>query len=87
MFILGNTRVANRSDEGNVFKGVEGLSHLLLSEIEHGVAAGALVAGVDQGVERQRIIFRRCDLFFDEGAENAELDGVEMHTYKVATSR
>jgi hypothetical protein len=65
---------------------VEGLAHLVFGEIEDRIAAGALVAGVDEGVEGERVIFGRGDLFFDEGTENAELNGVEMHTYKGATA-
>jgi hypothetical protein len=63
---------------------VKGLADLFFGEIENGIAAGALVAGVDEGVERKRIVFGRGDLFFDEGAEDAELDGVKMHVYKGA---
>ena len=48
-------------------------------EIKDRVAAGALVACVDEGVEGERIVLGRGDLFFDEGTENAELNAVEMH--------
>ena len=68
-------------------QGVEGLADLLLIEVEDGVAAGALVARVDQGVEGERVVLWRGDLFFDEGAEDSELDGVERHRYKGAISR
>ena len=63
---------------------MERLANLFLREIEDRVAAGALVARVDQGVEREWVVFRRGDLFFNEGAEDTELDGVEVHVYKGA---
>jgi hypothetical protein len=84
VLVLGDAGVANGSDEGEVFKGVKSLANFLFRQIEYGIAAGALVARVDQGVEGEGIIFGRGDLFFDEGTENAELDRVEAHIYKGA---
>jgi hypothetical protein len=84
VLVLGNAGVANGSDECEVFKGVKSLANFLFRQIEYGIAAGALVACVDQGVEGERIIFGRGDLFFDEGTENAELDRIEAHIYKGA---
>jgi hypothetical protein len=86
VLVFGDAGVSDRGDEGEILEGVQGLTYLVFGEIEDWVAAGALVAGVDERVEREGIVFGRCDLFFDEGAENAELDGVEMHTYKGATA-
>jgi hypothetical protein len=60
---------------------VEGLADLFFGEIEHWVAAGALVARVKQGVEGQGIILRRGDLFFDERAQDAELGEIKLHRY------
>ena len=85
MLVLGDAGVADGSDEGEFFKRVECLANLFFGEIEHGVAAGALVARVKQGVEGEGIVFWRCDLFFDERAEDAELMGRELHRYKGAT--
>jgi hypothetical protein len=82
VLILWDAGVANRSDERKIFEGVKGLADLFLGEIEDGIAARALVARVEESVEGERIVFGRGDLFFDEGAEDAELDGVEMHVYK-----
>ena len=64
---------------------MEGLTNLFFSEIEHWVAAGALVAGAKQGVEGERVVFWRGDLFLDERAEDPELGGIKVHRYKVAT--
>jgi hypothetical protein len=91
MLVLGDAggwfseAVADRGDEGEVFKRVECLADLFFGEIEHRVAAGALIARVKQGVEGEGIVLWRGDLFFDERAEDAELMGREVHGYKVAT--
>jgi hypothetical protein len=66
MLVLGNPGVADRSDEAEVFKGMDGLADLFFGEIEHGVATGALVARVKQSVERERVVLWRGDFFFDQ---------------------
>jgi hypothetical protein len=86
VLVFGDARIAYRADERHIFEGVKGLPDLLFGEIKDRVATGALVARVNQGVERERIVFGRSDLFFDEGAEDAELDGIEVHGYKGATA-
>jgi hypothetical protein len=89
MFVLGDASgwfseaVADRGDEGEVFKRMEGLTNLFFREIEDRVAAGALVAGVKQGVEGEGVVLWRGDLFLDERAEDAELMGREMHGLRV----
>ena len=77
VLVLGNAGVADRGDDVEVFEGVEGLANLVLGEIEDGIAAGALVAGADKRVERERIVLGGGDLLLDERAEDAELDGIE----------
>lgn len=84
MFVFGDAGITNRSDEGEVFEGVKGLADLFFGEIEDRVAAGALVARIEQRVQREWIVFGCSDLLFDEGAEDAELDRVEVHVYKGA---
>jgi hypothetical protein len=76
MLVLGDAGVADRGDEGEVFKGVDSLADLFFREIEDRVAAGTLVARVKQSVEGEGVVFRRGDLFFDKGTENAELGGI-----------
>ena len=82
VLVLGDAGVAVGGGEALLFEGVEGLADGLFVEVEDGVAAGALVAGVEKRVEGERIVLGRGDLFFDEGAEDAELNLVEMHIYK-----
>jgi hypothetical protein len=83
VLVLGDAAVADGSDEGEVFEGVERLADLIFSEFEDGVAAGFLIAGVDESIEREGIVLGSGNLLFDEGAENSELGGVERHIYKV----
>jgi hypothetical protein len=79
VFILGDAGITDRGDESEVFERMEGLSNLFFCQIENWVSTRALVTGVDQRIERQGIIFGRGDLFFDQRAEDAELDGIKMH--------
>jgi hypothetical protein len=51
VLVLGDASVAYRSDEGQVFKEVKGLADLFFGEIEDRVAAGALIARVEQRVQ------------------------------------
>jgi hypothetical protein len=85
VLVLGDASIADCGDEGKVFEQVEGLANLFLGEIKHRVAAGALVARIDQRVERERIVLGRGDLFFDKGAQYAKLRRGELHGYKGAT--
>jgi hypothetical protein len=85
MLVLGNPRVADRTDQAELFKGMDGLANLFFREIQHRVPTRTLVARINQSIERERIVLRRSDLFFDERAQNAELMGRKMHRYKVAT--
>ena len=48
-------------------------------EGHHRVAIIFLVAGVDQSVERERVVVGSGDVFFDEGAEDAGFDFGEDH--------
>ena len=84
MFELGNAGVANRGGEGEIFEGVERLTDLIFGEVKDRIAAGSLVARVDQSVEGERLVLRSGDLFFDKGAEDADLDWVKLHVYKGA---
>ena len=80
VFVFGDAGIARTGVmRCSIFKGVEGLADFFFGEIQDRVAAVALIAGVDQGVEGERVVFGRGDLFFYKGAEDAELNGVEMH--------
>ena len=87
VLVLGDAGVADGSDEGKLFEGVDGLADLIFGKVEDGVAAGALVARADEGVKGERVVLGSGDFLFDEGAENAELNGVKLHVYKVPQVR
>ena len=57
----------------------EGVANSGFVEGHHRVAIVFLVAGVDQGVERERVVVGRGDVFFDQGAEDAGFDFGEDH--------
>jgi hypothetical protein len=80
---LGDAGVAIGGGKAEVFEGMKGLADFLFFEIEDWIAAGALVAGVDERVEGEGVVLRGGDLFFDESTKYAELDGRELHNYKV----
>ena len=86
VLVFGDAGISDSGDQSQVFEGVEGLAHLVFGEIKDRIAARALIGGVDESVERERVVFGCGDLFFDEGTENAELNGIEMHKYKGATA-
>ena len=50
-------------------------------ERHHRVAIVFLIAGVDQRVERERVVVGRGDVFFDQGAEYASFDFGEEHAW------
>ena len=51
MLVLGDTRISIGCGEAAVLKGVKSLADGFFVEVEDGIAAGALVAGVDKRVE------------------------------------
>lgn len=83
MFVFGNPGVSYGGYKSKVFQRVNSLTHFIFRQIEHRIAARTLVARVDESVQRQGIVFRSNDLFFDQGAENTELDRIEMHNSRV----
>jgi hypothetical protein len=81
VLVFWDTRVADRANQGEVFKGMESLANLFFGEVEDGVSARALVARVKQSVEGERVVLWRSDFFFDQRAEHPELDGIKLHRY------
>jgi hypothetical protein len=79
VLVLGDAGVAGGGDEGELFEREKGFADVGLGEVEDGVAAGALVAGVEQGVEREGVLIRSGDLLLNEGSEDAELGDVKRY--------
>ena len=81
VLVLGNPGIADRSDEPEIFEGMEGLAKVFFGQVENGVATGALVARVKESIERKRIVLWRGDLFFNERPQDAELREIKLHGY------
>jgi len=64
-------------DELLVLQAIERAIDIALAQLHHRLAIRFLIARRDERVERQRVVLRRRQLLFHEGAEDAELDGVE----------
>ena len=64
-------------------QGMECAANSIFVEVHDRIAVGFLIGGVQDGIQRERIVLGGGDLFFDERAENAKLNLVELHVYKV----
>ena len=77
VLIFRDAGIVHGVNEFAGLEAVERLADLALVKVDHGVAAGALIGGVDEGVEREGEELGGGDLFFDEAAENTQLIRVE----------
>jgi len=79
MLVLGDAAVrgTDGTDEGLSVQGMQGLADGGFVEIHHGIAVRFLIAGVDESVQRKRIVLGSGDLFLDEGAQDAAFDFVQ----------
>ncbi len=71
---VGRARAAGQAV---VFKAVQRLAHIIFIEIHHRLAVRALIARVDQRVQRERVVVRRGYFFFDKCAQDAGFGGGE----------
>ena len=62
---------------------MQGLAGGRFVQVHDGIAIRFLVAGVDEGVQRKRIVFRSGDFFFDEGTQNSAFDFVQEDVHRV----
>ena len=85
VLVLGDAAVrsADIADEGFSIQRMQSLADGSFVQVHDGIAIRFLVAGVDEGVQRKRIVLRSGDLFFDEGAQNAAFDFVQQDVHKV----
>ena len=85
VFVLGDAAVrgADGADQGLSIERMQGLANGGFVEIRDGLAIRFLVAGVEEGVQGERIVFGSGDFFFDEGAEDAALDFAEQDVHGV----
>ena len=81
VFELGDAavRAAGRACHAFFLQRTERLADGFFIEAHHRIAIIFLIAGVNQGVERERIVVGRGDVFFDQRAEDAGFDFGEDH--------
>ena len=65
------------------FQVIQRFADLIFLEVQKWIAVRLLVACVGESVQRERVILRRGDFFFDERPENACFDGREcdLHAF------
>ena len=70
VLIFSDTAIgaARRTSKSHFLQSRERIAHSILIQVHHWVSIVLLVAGVDQGVERQRIVVGSRDVFLDERA-------------------
>ncbi len=78
---LGDAAVGATGGAGEalLLQRAERVTDRVFVQSHHRVAIIFLVAGVDQGVERKRVVIRSGDVLFDQGAENPGFDFGEDH--------
>ncbi len=57
---------------------IQRLLHLRLAQVHHRLAVGFLIAGRHHAVDRERILLRRGDLFFQHTADDARFQRAEL---------
>ncbi len=85
VFVLGDAAVrsADGADQGLAVERVQGLANGGFVESHDGIAVRFLVAGIDEGVQGERVVFGSSDFFFDKGAQDAAFDFVEQDVHGV----
>src|SRR5438876_5931008 len=68
VLVLGDAAVrgTHRADQGLSVERMQSLADGSFVEIHHRIAIRFLVAGIDESIERERVVFGSGDLFFDE---------------------
>jgi hypothetical protein len=86
MLVLGDTAVSatGRACEALFLERGQGLAHCIFIQIHDRIAVVFLVAGVDQRVQRKRIIIRSSDIFFHQGAEHSGFDFIQDYFHSVS---
>lgn len=81
MLELGNATVstAGRTGKTLFLKTGQGFADSTFIQIHYRITIVLLIARIQQRIQRQRIIIRRCDVFFNQRAEHASFDFGEVH--------
>src|SRR5579871_4143252 len=83
MLVFGHPGVARDAYQCVIFKLSDRFTDLLLIQLHDGMPAGLLVASRYQCIQRQRIVLGCRDLLFYQRAENACLDRVKGHGFRL----
>jgi hypothetical protein len=80
VLILGHAAIgaAGTAREAEILKAVQGQADFFVIEMHYRFAVGELVAGVDECVERLRVVVGSGDFLFDKRPKDAGLRGGEM---------
>ncbi len=83
VLVLGDAAVrgADGADQGLSIERMQGVANGGFVESHDRIAIRFLVAGVDESVEGERIVFGSGDFFFDEGAQHAAFDFVQEEVH------
>jgi hypothetical protein len=83
VFVLRNAAVrgADVASEGLLVERMQGLTNGGFVEIHGRIAVRFLVAGVDEGVQGERVVLGCGDLFFDQGAEDPAFDFIQKDVH------
>ncbi len=89
MLVFGDAAIGAAGGTGEAFllQCGERVTNGIFVEGHHGVTIVFLIAGVDQGVQRQGIVVRSGNVFFDQRCENANFDvSEEIHEKRLYCS-
>ena len=83
VLVLGDTGVrgADGTDKGLSVQRMQSLADGGFIEVHNGIAVRFLVAGVDERVQGERIVFGSGDLFFDERTQDPAFDFVQKNVH------
>jgi hypothetical protein len=83
VFVLSYAGIpACRADEGLIGERAKGGADRVFLKGHHRFAIRFLIAGVEEGIEREGIVFGRGDFFFDKRAENADFNFRELQSHE-----
>ncbi len=73
---------ADGAGEMVVFESVQGLADFGFVELHNWLSIVLLLQALTQCIERERVVLRRRDLFFDQRAQDAGFDGIQQDCHK-----
>src|SRR5258708_5735558 len=77
MLEFSDSAIADRAYQALRFQIVQRTAHFVFFQLQHRIAIGLLIGGIHQRVQRERVILRSGDLFFNQRTEDPRFDGRE----------